>query len=482
MAEATELSTLLKQEFIPTSGRAPEPVEAALRTLAQLALAAPQLIGQDAARTVEALIASIDRKSTEQINLILHHEEFQQLESAWRGLYYLVSNTETDETLKIRVLDVSKKVLAKILKKYKGTAWDQSPIFQLVYEQEYGQFGGEPYGCLVGDYYFDHSPPDVELLSALAQVAAAAHTPFLAGTSPALLQMDSWQELSNPRDPTKILQTPEYTAWHALRRSEDARYLGLTLPRFLARLPYGIKTNPVPEFDFEENVNGPDTRGYVWANSAYAMGVNITRAFKAYGWCARIRGFESGGTVEDLPCPWFPTNDLAVDQKLPTETGISDRREAELSRQGLMLLVHRKNSAAAAFVSAQSLQQPAEYDDPEATTNAHLSARLPYLFPTCRFAHYLKCIVRDKIGSFKGRDELQTELRDWILNYVEPNPAAVSEEGRARRPLTAAEVIIETVEGRPGTYASKFFLRPHFQLEGLTMSLRLVSRLPSAEG
>ncbi|MCY2996107.1 MAG: type VI secretion system contractile sheath large subunit [Planctomycetota bacterium] len=482
MAEGSQLSAWATKAAIPESAALPAPVEAALPTLARLVFAEPQLVSQDPRRTVEALLAALDRRLTAQLNLIFHHPEFQSLESAWCGLFYLVDHTESDDQLKIRVLNISRKELGRTLKKFKGTAWDQSPIFKLIYEQEYGQFGGEPFGCLLGDYYFDHTPPDVETLGELAQVAAAAHTPFLAGASAALLQMDSWQELSNPRDLTRITQTPEYVAWRALREAEDARYLGLILPRFLARLPYGARTDPVPEFDFEEEVEGPDSQKYLWANSAYAMGVNINRAFKLYGWCTKIRGVESGGMVDGLLCPAFPTDARDVDQKCPTEIAVSSRREAELGHLGLTVLVHRRNTESATFVSAQSVQQPAEYDDPEATANAHLGARLPYLLPTCRFAHYLKCIVRDKIGSFKGRTELQTGLNRWIRNYVEGNPSTASEEAKARRPLAAAEVVVEEVPGSPGTYSAKFFLRPHYQLEGLTVSLRLVSKLSSPVG
>jgi type VI secretion system protein ImpC len=379
-------------------------------------------------------------------------------------------------------MNITKKELGKTLKKFKGTAWDQSPIFKKVYEEEYGQFGGEPYGCLIGDYYFDHGPQDVELLGEIAQVSAAAHAPFIAAANPTLMQMDSWQELSNPRDLTKIFLTPEYAAWRSLREAEDSRYVGLAMPRFLARLPYGAKTDPVEEFDFEEDTEGADHSKYTWANSAYAMAVNINRSFKMYGWCSRIRGIESGGSVEGLPTHTFPTDDGGVDMKCPTEIAISDRREAELAKNGFMPLVHKKNSDFAAFIGAQSLQKPAEYDDPDATANANLSARLPYLFASCRFAHYLKCIVRDKIGSFKERDAMQKWLQKWIMNYVDGDPANSTEETKARKPLAAAEVVVEEVEGNPGYYTSKFFLRPHYQLEGLTVSLRLVSRLPSAKG
>lgn len=481
-AELDAFSALLQKEFKPKSDQAKSAVESAVRTLAEQALAGTALVSADAVKSIESIIAAIDQKLTEQINKIIHHEDFQKLESAWRGLNYLVNNTETDEQLKIRVLNISKTDLHKTLKRYKGTNWDQSPIFKKLYEEEFGQFGGEPYGCLVGDFYFDQSPQDVELLGEMAKVAAAAHAPFISAASPNVMQMDTWQELANPRDLTKIFQTPEYAAWRSLRESEDAKYIGLAMPRFLARLPYGAKTNPVEAFDFEEDTEGADHAKYSWANAAYAMATNINRSFKEYGWCSRIRGIESGGAVEGLPVHSFPTDDGGVDMKCPTEIAISDRREAELAKNGFMPLIHRKNSDFAAFIGAQSLHQPAEYDDPDATANANLAARLPYLFSTCRFAHYLKCIVRDKLGSFKERAEMERWLSNWINQYVDGDPANSSEQTKAMKPLAAAEVIVEEVEGNPGYYSSKFFLRPHYQLEGLTVSLRLVSKLPSVKG
>ena len=480
--EASEFSSLLDKEFKPKSDRAKEAVETAVKTLAEQVLSESSMVSDDVLRTIQSYIAEIDKKLTEQVNEIIHNEDFQKLEGAWRGLHYLVNNTETDELLKIRVMNISKKEVGKTLKKFKGTAWDQSPLFKKLYEEEYGQFGGEPYGCLVGDYHFDHSPPDVEMLNQIAQISAATHSPFITGVAPSVMQMDSWGELANPRDLTKIFQTPEYAAWKSLRESEDSRYLGLCMPRYLARLPYGARTNPVEEFDFEEDTEGADSSKYTWANACYAMATNINKSFKLYGWCSRIRGIESGGAVEGLPAHTFPTDDGGVDMKCPTEIAISDRREAELAKNGFMPLIHKKNSDFAAFIGAQSLQKPAEYDDPDATANANLAARLPYLFATCRFAHYLKCIVRDKVGSFKERDDMQRWLNDWILNYVDGDPAHSSETTKAQKPLAAAEVVVEEVEGNPGYYSSKFFLRPHYQLEGLTVSLRLVSKLPSAKG
>jgi type VI secretion system protein ImpC len=479
-AEISEFDALLTKEFKPKSTQAQEAIQSAVRTLAAQALQGAQLISPDVLRTVEAMITELDRKLSEQINLIIHHEDFKALEGAWRGLHHLVTNTEVDEFLKIRILNISKKDVGRTVRSFKGVAWDQSPLFKKLYEEEYGTPGGSPYGVLIGDYHFDHSAPDVEILNGMGQIAAAAHAPFIAGAAPTLMNMESWQELSNPRDLTKIFQTPEYAPWRSLRAAENSRYIGLAMPRFLSRLPYDPKNNPIEEFAFEEDTSSGDHSKYVWSNSAYAMGTNITRAFKLYGWCSRIRGVESGGMLDSLPCHTFPTDDGGIDMKCPTEIAITDRREAELAKAGMMPLSHWKNTDYAVFIGAQSLQKPTEYEDPDATANANLAARLPYLFAVCRFAHYLKCIVRDKIGTFKEREDMERWLNQWITQYVTADPTA-SDKVKAEFPLAAAEVTVESVEGNPGWYTSKFFLRPHFQLEGLTASLRLVTKLPSAK-
>jgi type VI secretion system protein ImpC len=478
VTQESDFDALLKREFRPATDEASHSIQRAVHTLAEQALQQTKLIPQDAIETVKAIIAGLDKALTKQVNAIIHHADFQALEGAWRGLHYLVNNTETDEMLKIRVMNVTKKEVAKTLKRFKGTNWDQSPLFKKVYEQQYGTLGGEPYGCLVGDFYFDHTPPDVEMLGEMAKVSAAAHAPFIAGVSPTVAQMQSWQELANPRDLTKIFTAPEYASWRSLRESDDARYIGLAMPRFLARLPYG-KNNPVEEFEFEEDVAGAEHSKFSWANSAYAMAVNINRSFKLYGWCSTIRGVESGGAVEGLPVHTFPTDDGGTDMKCPTEIAITDRREAELAKNGFMPVLHRKNTDFAAFIGAQSLNKPAEYVDPDATANANLSARLPYMFACCRFAHYLKCMVRDKVGSFKERYTMEKWLNEWITQYVDGDPTNSPDEAKAKRPLAAAKVTVEEVEGNPGYYKSNFYLRPHYQLEGLTVSLRLVSKLPS---
>lgn len=476
---ADDFSAVLMKEFNPRTEQTQVAIDCAVRTLALQALENAVVMSNDAYQTIQTVIAEIDRKLSQQINTIIHHADFQQLESSWRGLHYLVNNSETDDLLKIRCMSLTKTEMSRMLKRYKGVAWDQSPLFKKVYEEEYGQFGGEPLGCLVGDYYFDHSAPDVETLGELAKIAAAAHCPFITGASPTVMQMESWQELSNPRDLTKIFQNSEYAAWRHLRESDDSRYIGLAMPRFLARLPYGVRSNPVDAFDFEEDTDGARHERYAWINSAYAMATNINRSFKHYGWCTSIRGVESGGAVQDLPTHTFPTDDGGVDMKCPTEIAISDRREAELAKNGFMPFVHRKNSDCAAFIGAQSLQKSAEYHDATATDNARLAARLPYLFACCRFAHYLKCIVRDKVGSFRERGEMESWLNNWIMNYVDGDPVNSSQDTKSRKPLAAAHVVVEDVEDNPGYYSAKFFLRPHYQLEGLTVSLRLVSKLPA---
>lgn len=476
--EMSDFEKLLNQEFKPKSEEANSAVQNAVKTLVGQALENTALVSDNSIKTIEGIIAELDKKISDQVNLIMHHQDFQKLEGAWRGLNYLVNNTQTSETLKIRVMNVSKQEVAKSLKKFKGTAWDQSPLFKKLYEDEYGTAGGEPYGCLIGDYYFNHTAPDLEVLKGMAQIAAASHMPFISAADPSIMNMDSWQELANPRDITKIFSTPEYAAWRSFRESEDSRYVALAMPRVLSRMPYGAKTNPVEEFNFEEDTGSGSSDKYNWMNAAYAMGVNINRSFAEYGWCANIRGVESGGAVEGLPTHTFPTDDGGVAMKCPTEVAITDRREAELSANGFLPLIHWKNTDYAVFLGGQTVNKPKEYDSPEATANAALSARLPYIFATSRFAHYLKCIVRDKIGSFKEKADMQRWLGDWISNYVTSDPNA-SEEVKAKYPLAEAKVEVDSIEGQPGYYSAKFYLRPHYQLEGLTTSLRLVTKVPS---
>lgn len=480
--DADEFASILKQNFKPRTERAATEVENAVSTLVQQALADTSVIQEDVLDTIESMIARIDEKLTAQMNEILHAQEFQQIESAWRGLNYLVFNSETDSSLKIRVMNISKNEIYRNLRLFPGARWDQSPLFKKVYEHEFGQLGGEPYGCLIGDYHFSHTPTDVQLLRDLSKIAGAAHTPFFTGADPTLLGMDAWTELANPRDLGKIFDTPDYAAWKSLRDSPDARYVGLCLPRVLSRLPYGAKSEPVEEFAFEEETDGHKGEKYGWMNAAYAMAVNINRAYKEYGWCTRIRGVQSGGEVINLPTHTFPTDDGGVDLKCPTEIAISDRREAELAKAGLIPLVHRKNTDKAAFIGAQSLYKPKTYFGPngvEATASDNLSARLPYMFAVSRFAHYLKCMVRDKIGSTKEKEQLKKWLQEWIFEYVDGDPLNSTEETKARRPLADARIDIFENEENPGYYAAKFYLRPHYQLEGMDVGLSLVSRLPA---
>jgi type VI secretion system protein ImpC len=478
---ADEFATLLKQSFKPRTERAATEVENAVHTLVELALADASLIKTDVLDTVEEVIAQLDKKLSAQMNEIMHAAEFQQIESAWRGLSYLVFHSETDATLKIKLLNVSKDELYKHLRQFPNAAWDQSPLFKKVYEEEFGTLGGQPYGCLIGDYSFSHLPKDVQLLRDMSKIAAAAHAPFFAAADAALMNMDSWNELMNPRDLSKLFDAPDYVAWRSLRDSDDARYVGLCLPRVLARLPYGSKTEPVDEFAFEEETDGHKGEKYAWMNAAYSMGANINRAFKEYGWCARIRGVQSGGEVEDLPAHTFPTDDGGVDLKCPTEIAITDRREAELAKFGLIPLCHRKNTDRAAFIGAQSLYKPKAYqNNPDATASSNLSSRLPYMFACCRFAHYLKVMVRDKVGSYYEKPQLEKWLNNWISEYIDADPKNSSEATKCRRPLAGAKISIVENEENPGYYAATFELRPHFQLEGMDIGLRLVSKLPMA--
>ena len=480
--EADEFADILKQSFKPRSERAATEVENAVTTLVKQALADTSVIKDDVLDTIEEMIARLDQKLTAQVNEVLHAPEFQQIESAWRGLNYLVMNSETDANLKIRVMNVSKNEIYRNLRLFPGARWDQSPLFKKVYEQEFGQLGGEPYGSLVCDYYFSHLPTDVQLMRDLSKVAAAAHAPLFAAADPNMMGMDAWTELMNPRDLSKLFDTPDYAAWKGLRDSDDSRYVGLCMPRVLSRLPYGAKSEPVEEFAFEEETDGHKGENYAWMNAAYAMAVNVNRAFKEYGWCTRIRGVQSGGEVINLPTHTFPTDDGGVDLKCPTEIAITDRREHELARSGLIPIIHRKNTDKAAFIGAQSVYKPKAYqgkDGVEATASDNLSARLPYMFAVSRFAHYLKCMVRDKIGSMKEKEELRRWLQEWITEYIDGDPVNSSEAAKAKRPLADAKVEIFENEENPGYYNARFYLRPHYQLEGMDIGLSLVSRVPS---
>lgn len=435
-------------------------------------------ISRDTEAAINARIAQIDHLLSIQINEILHHEEYQRLEASWRGLKYLLSNSSTSEMLKIKVLNVSKKELLRDLQR--APEFDQSAMFKKVYEEEFGVFGGAPFSALVGDYYFDKSGQDVELLEKVAQVAASAHAPFLTAASQDMFNLQSYAELDAPRDLGKVFDTTEYAKWKAFRQSEDARYVALTAPRMLLREPYGQATVPIEAFSFEEHVDGTDHDKYLWGNAAWALGTRVTQAFAEHGWCATIRGVEGGGLVEGLPVHNFRTDAGEVAMKCPTETPVTDRREKELADLGFAPLVHCKGTPNAAFFSVQSAQKPKVYDDPAATANARLSAQLPYIFATSRFAHYLKAIMRDKIGSYTSRGEVEAFLNRWIMNYVVGNEDA-PQSVKAKRPLSDARVDVTEVPGKPGVYRAVAFLKPHFQLDELTMSMRLVADLPAGK-
>jgi type VI secretion system protein ImpC len=434
-----------------------------------------QVISKDVETNVKAWIGQLDKKLSEQLNEIMHHPDFQKLEGTWRGLHYTVYQTETGENLKIRALNVTKRELLKDLEK--AAEFDQSALFKKIYEEEYGQLGGEPFGMLVGDFEFGRSAEDINLLKLISNVAAAAHAPFIAAAAPKMFNLDGYDELSRPRDLAKIFEGVEYAAWKSFRESDDSRYVALTLPRVLGRLPYGQEFKRVEEFNFEEFVDGKNHDKYLWMNAAWAYAVRITDAQAKYGWAARTRGVEGGGKVEGLPVHTFPTDDGDVAMKCPTEIAISDRREFELSNLGFLPLLHSKGRDFAVFMGTQSCQKPKTYFDPAANANAELSTKFNLLLCTSRFAHYLKVMARDKIGSFMTPEECAMWLNNWILQYC-VNPSGAGEQIKAQRPLSEAKVSVREVPGRPGWYEAVAYLRPHYQLETLTTSMRLVAEIP----
>jgi type VI secretion system protein ImpC len=433
------------------------------------------VVSKDTELMVNSRIAQIDRLISLQLNEIIHYPDFQKLEASWRGLNYLVFQTETSDTLKIRVMNVSKKDLLKDMEK--ATEFDQSTLFKKIYEEEFGTFGGASYGALIGDYEFSNHPQDMSLLEKISQVAAAAHAPFISAASPALFGWESHTELGGPRDLAKIFQSVEYAKWKSFRDSEDSRYVGLALPHILMRLPYGQANVPVEAFNYEEDVDGTSHNKYLWGNAAYALGTRITDAFAKYHWTAAIRGVEGGGLVQGLPVHTFRTDEGDVALKCPTEIAITDRREKEFADLGFMPLVHCKGTDYAAFFSTQTTNKPKVYDTDAANANARLSSQLQYILAVSRFAHYLKSIMRDKIGSFMSRKNVEDYMNRWISNYVLLDDSA-GQEMKAKFPLREARIDVTEIPGKPGVYRAVAFLRPHFQLDELTISLRLVANLP----
>ncbi len=481
--------SLLESAISATKQTERSRAEELLRTFTEQALQGAVTFDKDLTRSIKATIDKIDQQISKQLAAIMHHPDFQKLEGSWRGLNHLVMNSETGTQLKIKVLNCSKKDLQKDLEK--AVEFDQSELFKKIYESEFGQPGGVPYGSLIGDYEFQNHPDDITMLKNIAGVAAAAFCPFISAASPNLFGMEDWQGLTKPRDLAKIFDTVEHTMWRSFRESEDSRFVTLTMPRTLARLPFGANTKPIEEFSFEEVELGKDGKpksvshhDYCWMNTAYVMGARMTDTFSQTGWCTAIRGAEGGGKVEGLPAHVFKADDGDVDLKCPTEVAITDRREKELSDLGFLPLCHYKDKDYAVFFGAQTCQKPKEYqgkDGPMATANAAISARLPYIMATSRIAHYLKCIARDKIGSFQERDDMEKWMNSWIMNYVSADSKA-DQFVKARYPLADARIEVREIPGKPGSYNAVAYLRPWLQLEELTTSLRLVAEMPSGKG
>lgn len=472
-AEASLLDQIVEKGRFGSDAPARERGKDMIKQFVGEVLAGTITVARDADAMLNARIAQIDRLISAQVNEIMHAPQFQKLEATWRGLHYLLSQTETGELLKIKVLNVSKKDLLKDLQR--ASEFDQSALFKKVYEEEYGLFGGSPFGALLGDYEFDRTGEDIELLEKIAQVSAASHAPFIAGTSAQMFSLETFTQLDQPRDMAKVFATTDYAKWKVFRDSEDSRYVALTAPRMLLREPYG-REKPVEAFQYEEDVS--DHGKYLWGNAAWALGARVTQAFATYGWCATIRGVESGGLVEGLPVHSFRTDAGDVAMKCPTETPITDRREKELADLGFAPLVHCKGTANAAFFSVQSAQKPKKYQTDAATANARISAQLPYIFAVSRFAHYLKVMMRDKIGGYQSKSQIQTFLNNWIADYVVGDDDA-PQGIKAKRPLREARIEVQEVPAKPGAYRAVAFLRPHFQLDELSVAMRLVAELPA---
>ena len=472
-----ETTSLLDQAIQATKQTDAEEAQALLKNLTEQAMTGVVTWDKNLMVTFNKAISAIDDAISEQLREIMHNDKFRALEGSWRGLHYLINNSETSTSLKLKVMNASKKEVSKDLSK--AVEFDQSQTFKKLYENEFGTPGGEPYGALVGDFEFTNHPDDIELLRNMSNVAAAAFCPFLSAADAGLFGFEDWDELSKPRDLTKIFDSAEYAKWRSFRESEDSRFVSLAMPRVLSRLPYGSETKPVEGFNFEEMAidSKPSNDNYCWSNAAYVLASRVTNAFAEYGWCTAIRGAEGGGRVDNLPVHLTNTDDGDIDMTCPTEIAITDRREAELSGLGFMPLSHYKNTDYAVFFGGQTAQKPAIYDQPEATANAAISARLPYIMATSRIAHYLKVMARDKVGSFMEAEDMQNWLNRWINSYVNASEEG-GQEMRAQYPLREAKIEVKPIPGKPGSYNAVAWLRPWLQMEELTTSLRMVARIP----
>jgi type VI secretion system protein ImpC len=475
LLEGGLLDQMVEEGRVGTDSAAKERGKLQIKEFVSQIIQGHMTLSRDAEATINARIAQIDHLLSLQLNEIIHHETFQKLEGSWRGLKYMMDQSETSDMLKIKVLNCSKKELLRDLQR--APEFDQSAMFKKVYEEEFGVFGGAPFASIIADYNFGKHPEDIELLERVSNVAAAAHAPFISGADPTMMNLDGFAALDQPRDLAKIFDTTEFAKWKSFRATEDSRYVGLVLPRVLGRLPYGKDTKPVEAFNFEEGVDGTDHSKYLWMNAAWAMGAKLTQSFAKHHWCAAIRGVEGGGMVDGLPVHNFRTDEGDIVMKCPTEVPITDRREKELADLGFIPLVHCKNTDYAAFFSIQSSQKPKLYDKDAANANARLSAQLPYIFAVSRFAHYLKAMMRDKIGSFMTRGKCESFLNNWIAQYIVLDDEA-SAEVKASHPLREARIDVVDVPGKPGCYRAVAFLKPHFQLDELSVSLRLVADLP----
>ena len=449
-----------------------------LGELAKEVMAGTITISENMTLSIDKRIAELDALISSQLSQIMHHAEFQKIESTWRGLYYFCQETPSNSLIKIRMLNTTKK---ELIKDFQGaTDFDQSTLFKKIYEEEYGSFGGAPYATLIGDFEFDRTASDMYLLEQISHVAAAAHAPFISAANPEMFGLESFTDIDRPRDVSKIFETAEYVQWRSFRESDDARYVALTMPRVLGRLPYHPKEGTATEgFNFVEEVSGQNHDEYLWMNAAYAFGTRLTNAFDMHGWCAAIRGVEGGGLVEGLPVHTFKTSDGEVVFKCPTEIAITDRREKELSDLGFIPLVHCKNTDYAAFFGAQSTQKPKKYNSDSANANSALSSQIQYIMAVSRIAHYLKAMMRDKVGSFASAGNIETFLNEWLAQYILLDDGA-SQEAKAQYPLREASVKVVENPAQPGHYKSVVFLRPHFQLDELSVSLRLVTELPQS--